>query len=890
MLNIRNLVGCVVFVSAAASGQILADCEGGPVFPEQIIAADKNTFTWPTATDVEFAKGQIQQVADYVIWARGQLSGTNSLDVSTDHPGPGSGLFYLVKSTGAQCGSWQSVPSSEPGRDTAIRAGCTSVAPSDQQIKDAVNAALLIAPSPWSNADDAMSFHRLLQESLGCAFELFQNTPASSPESAGPPQWNPSNFYCGFGSSSEQPSWANWFPGDVGLLPAGPCLNLACFNHDACYFEHCMGGLCLFSAVTTAFGCDGPLLDDACGIRPSGCLLSDGLLWRPANVAICAIALSFSGNIANPLCVNPPCNSPGQTCHATCGSCCDDGNPCTADSCDAVTGACIFTPIVCDDHNVCTDDVCDATFGCRFTPNETAFCNDGNDCTFFDICESGVCSGIPLDGACNDGNACTSGDTCAGSACNGTPVICNDHDVCTNDSCNPATGCVFTHNTASCDDGDACTTADACSSGVCIGGQPRDCNDQNQCTTDSCNPATGCVNTPISGCSSSSSCLELHGAGFVEVFDAPSLEMSGDFTIEFWANDANGGWFPAVTKWNDYCACRGYFVTVHDYYGVTRFAWSPNGVDMYNLFGPLMPAGEWHHYAAVRNGDAMLLYIDGALGAPATSLVAPVFDNDYSLFFGLGFLYGQGPQYAVGKMDEVRLWTVARSQAEIQANRFALTLPQAGLVGYWTFDEISGAAIDHSGHGNNGVFTGDAARVACSRPQSEGCSDGTREGFGDTDVYPNVAACAGSWSGQIDGTSAAALCAPGWYVCSPGEVAGDHQILAGITYNEARAFDGCFAYNASQDDGMCRPCTGAYYYDDMAAVGASCTGGYYGPGSSSCIGSGRIDADCCSAFLTDHSCRQNTSQPHTGVACCKEQPVPERTNGLATPSTAVPRL
>jgi len=85
------------------------------------------------------------------------------------------------------------------------------------------------------------------------------------------------------------------------------------------------------------------------------------------------------------------------------------------------------------------------------------------------------------------------------------------------------------------------------------------------------------------------------------------------------------------------------------------------------------------------------------------------------------------------------------------------------------------------------------------------------------------------------------------------------------------AIPGCFAFNAAQDNGACIPCNGATDADDdMAAVGANCTGGYYNAASTSCIGSGRIDADCCHAYLTNHACSQNLDNPHTGVVCCSD--------------------
>ncbi len=111
----------------------------------------------------------------------------------------------------------------------------------------------------------------------------------------------------------------------------------------------------------------------------------------------------------------------------------------------------------------------------------------------------GVCGSLGQ--ACDDLNACTTGDQCrTGSGavleCRGTSILCSDPNVCTTDSCNPATGCVFTNNTAACDDGNACTTNDRCNAGQCESGPARDCIDSNLCTTDSCNTATGCVHTP----------------------------------------------------------------------------------------------------------------------------------------------------------------------------------------------------------------------------------------------------------------------------------------------------------------------------------------------------------------------------------------------------------
>ncbi|MFQ5461501.1 MAG: hypothetical protein ACE5E5_02630, partial [Phycisphaerae bacterium] len=55
----------------------------------------------------------------------------------------------------------------------------------------------------------------------------------------------------------------------------------------------------------------------------------------------------------------------------------------------------------------------------------------------------------------------------------GAPPNCDDGNVCTDDTCDPATGCVNTNNVAACDDGNACTTTDVCDgAGVCAGVNP----------------------------------------------------------------------------------------------------------------------------------------------------------------------------------------------------------------------------------------------------------------------------------------------------------------------------------------------------------------------------------------------------------------------------------
>ena len=78
--------------------------------------------------------------------------------------------------------------------------------------------------------------------------------------------------------------------------------------------------------------------------------------------------------------------------------CQNDDNACfpPVGSCDGA-GACVLdeeNATVCDDGNPCTDDSCAPDSGCIFEPN-TEPCDDGTVCTEEDTCSNGQCAGQP---------------------------------------------------------------------------------------------------------------------------------------------------------------------------------------------------------------------------------------------------------------------------------------------------------------------------------------------------------------------------------------------------------------------------------------------------------------------------------------------------------------
>lgn len=80
---------------------------------------------------------------------------------------------------------------------------------------------------------------------------------------------------------------------------------------------------------------------------------------------------------------------------------CSDGDACTVgDACRA--GTCVpVMPLPCDDGNPCTVDSCNAITGCTITATPGVPCDDGNDDTLDDVCRDDTsCAGTPRPQGC----------------------------------------------------------------------------------------------------------------------------------------------------------------------------------------------------------------------------------------------------------------------------------------------------------------------------------------------------------------------------------------------------------------------------------------------------------------------------------------------------------
>jgi len=117
--------------------------------------------------------------------------------------------------------------------------------------------------------------------------------------------------------------------------------------------------------------------------------------------------------------------------------------------------------------------------------------------------------------------------------------------------------------------------------------------------------------------------------------------------------------------------------------------------------------GAWHHAAGTLGVvGGMNLYVDGQPAATSATPTASTFTSDTDFRLGMGHTaFDSQIVFFQGDLDEVRVWSVERSAADIAANYKRTIDPSTtGLQGYWKLDETGTASTtaDATSGGNDG--------------------------------------------------------------------------------------------------------------------------------------------------------------------------------------------
>lgn len=186
--------------------------------------------------------------------------------------------------------------------------------------------------------------------------------------------------------------------------------------------------------------------------------------------------------------------------------------------------------------------------------------------------------------------------------------------------------------------------------------------------------------------------------GYIQVPHSAALNPTGAITLEAWVSISNSAasedcrsilgknW--QQSYWLGQCTVSGQ---------PTLRSYLKGGASARN--GGVIPRGVWTHVAVVFNGTQRIHYINGEVAATFAES-GPLTTSTSAFRIGSDVSWQLTP---TGSIDEVRLWNVARTTAQIRSTiNVRITTPQPGLIAVWPLD---GNTADIIG-GHNGAVGG----------------------------------------------------------------------------------------------------------------------------------------------------------------------------------------
>jgi hypothetical protein len=173
-----------------------------------------------------------------------------------------------------------------------------------------------------------------------------------------------------------------------------------------------------------------------------------------------------------------------------------------------------------------------------------------------------------------------------------------------------------------------------------------------------------------------------------------SMSTNAGLTLEAWINPSTGG--------SGYIISKEYEYWLAIFSGTIQYAirnTSPGWAGINTSVA--IPESIWTHVALVYDLSTITLYVNGILSYTRTNSTGFILKNTTN-----ELSIGNRPSYPAqffGKLDEVRVWHIARTQAEIQENMYKTMGRHPNLVLNMGFESDY---WDSSGYGNHGIPVG----------------------------------------------------------------------------------------------------------------------------------------------------------------------------------------
>ncbi|HVR35382.1 MAG TPA: LamG-like jellyroll fold domain-containing protein, partial [Methylomirabilota bacterium] len=210
--------------------------------------------------------------------------------------------------------------------------------------------------------------------------------------------------------------------------------------------------------------------------------------------------------------------------------------------------------------------------------------------------------------------------------------------------------------------------------------------------------------------------LQLDGTNSFVEMPAGAFTNVTELTVEGWVKWES---FRAMSRFFDFRFAGFTFIVMNRDINPDLFVETLRGDERTAMLVPgMLSPGRWTHVAATAGKDGLKLFVDGRrVEAEVTRVQFPTAGLEQRNLLGRSnfkAVYAGDADFH-GQMDEVRVWNVERTEAQIREAMFQkLTGREPGLVGQWNFDD--GTVNDSSAAAHHGQLIGQAKVVEAALP------------------------------------------------------------------------------------------------------------------------------------------------------------------------------